>query len=1269
MAAGRETAVKLQQKVRELELELEARQEELARLSTIEQSYRIAAHERAAFSRKLNRLRAISDQPELYLDRDWRIIDYSGNMLSRTPQVAECARQRKHVRELISEDSFSQLLILSERIEGLSQLPYERGGRWRLRYSGPTPAEEIGRDWLVHDGAGVYNCRHRWRIETLQGRTRIVHEPHPEDQLDCYLMTGAEYGGAEEDLKVVCRFRTDPRPELIRDLSLVICGSPAGGAILPDMLGYTVCNGSNYNTEARIQRQTLTMTSVLEALEPDTEYEVTVERIGGRLTRRLRHLASGREAPVLTLIDSQAIYDQQHHLGLTTYSGAAEVYGIEVHTRPSRFSIETFHLPCETTVSLQTREGSQRKFRLRLGTDSNPDSPLRTLILQDVTEYHQALEALRESEERFRTVFHASPDSIALGSLPDSKYRYVNDTFVAQTGYTREETIGKGSLELGIWQDPADYDRMISTLARQGYCENLQACCRMKNGEIVPALVSARIVSIGGIRQTLVIVRDIRELETARSALSESEQRFRALVETMPCGVTELDCRGDLTFANRAYAEMLGYQVEQVIGGPSASVLAFDELGRQEYYRFMADLVREQPLPLAVIRHTSTRDGRPIDLQVDWNYKLDREGRVTGFISTVTDITSRLRAERALRENEEKYRQLFEMESDALFLISNETGKILEINASACRMYGFSREELLARRNVDLSAEPDATRGATQHRLTQIPVRWHRKQDGTVFPVEITASHFTWHEQSVHLAAMRDITERIEARQELERQRAFLKTVIDACPSFIYVKDHQARVVLANRPLAELIGRSEAELIGANTLDIFADDRPTAEKLYREDLELLSGKRELIEEEESFTDRHGRCRWLYRVKLPLRDDQGRPVQVLGVSTDITDRKRLEEEELKASKLESLGLLAGGIAHDFNNILTAILGHISLARRQGRLDEHSAEALAEAEKASFRAKDLTRQLLTFSRGGAPVKRAMAIDTLVRECVGFTLSGSRIRCNFDLPADLWTVEVDDSQFGQVIQNLVINADQAMPNGGAIKIEAANLTLREGELPPLEAGRWIRLSFTDRGGGIPPENLPRIFDPYFTTKQKGSGLGLATTYSVVKRHNGHITVESVLGHGATFRIYLPATGSAPQVDSPLSEENAARGRGARVLVMDDEEAVREVLLAILGHLGYQVAVAREGAEAIELYRRAREQGQPFDALVMDLTIAGGMGGLEAIRHLRELDPAVKALVSSGYSSDPVLANYREHGFSGMVCKPYRIEDLERELRRVLG
>jgi len=365
-------------------------------------------------------------------------------------------------------------------------------------------------------------------------------------------------------------------------------------------------------------------------------------------------------------------------------------------------------------------------------------------------------------------------------------------------------------------------------------------------------------------------------------------------------------------------------------------------------------------------------------------------------------------------------------------------------------------------------------------------------------------------------------------------------------------------------------------------------------------------------------------------------------------------------------LESIGILTGGIAHDFNNILAAILGNISLAKISIDDKNEVIELLKEAEKVSLHAKDLTQQLLTFSKGSSPIKETTELIELIKNSARFTLRGSNVRYRSSIAPDLWTADVDKGQIKQVLGSLIINAQQAMPEGGTINITAENVTLTTEDNLPLQEGKYVKISIIDKGAGIPDDHLSNIFDPYFTTKQKGSGFGLTTAYSIIKRHDGHITVASELGVGTTFHIYLPA--SSIQVEKKveiIKEPVIIKGK---ILLMDDEQDIRMIVSKTLTRSGSVVEVASDGAEAIDLYKKAMVSSKPFDAVILDLTIPEAMGGKEAIKKLLEIDPDVKAVVSSGYSDDPAISNFKEYGFVDSISKPYKFKELIEVLNKVM-
>ncbi|MFH1137904.1 MAG: ATP-binding protein [Pseudomonadota bacterium] len=511
-----------------------------------------------------------------------------------------------------------------------------------------------------------------------------------------------------------------------------------------------------------------------------------------------------------------------------------------------------------------------------------------------------------------------------------------------------------------------------------------------------------------------------------------------------------------------------------------------------------------------------------------------------------------------------------------------------------------------------------------------------------------------------------EIVERSRAEAALAAEKERLTVTLGSIGEGVITTDTEGRIDSLNREAALLTGWTRERAVSRPINEVFRlSGRPVEELGEHPVHKALAGGAIISPANPAvLSDENGRERVVTYSVAPIRNRESRVMGAVVVFRDVTLQKKLEQDYIQSAKLESLGVLAGGIAHDFNNILTAILGNLSLARLYSDPGGPISVKLGEAEKAAFHAKGLTQQLLTFSKGGAPVKTTTTIEALLVDTVNFAMSGSNAKCRFSLDSDLWPLEIDPSQISQVINNLVINAYQAMPEGGEIVVGAANRLVRDpGEVRGVVPGKYVVIWVRDQGPGVSEELREKIFDPYFTTKEKGSGLGLSTCYSVVKKHGGFIDLSSDPGAGATFRVFLPAADRRSDPEKKEDDRGLAPGCG-RILLMDDEEKILEVTREALTFLGYEVETARDGAETIEKYSQALQEGRGFDVVIMDLTIPGGVGGQAALNELRKLDPEIQAVVSSGYSQDPVMARHREFGFRGVLPKPFRLEELSRVL-----
>jgi len=515
-----------------------------------------------------------------------------------------------------------------------------------------------------------------------------------------------------------------------------------------------------------------------------------------------------------------------------------------------------------------------------------------------------------------------------------------------------------------------------------------------------------------------------------------------------------------------------------------------------------------------------------------------------------------------------------------------------------------------------------------------------------------------------------EMAEREQTEKALASEKERLTVTLHSIGDGVLVTDLAGRILLLNKVAEELTGWTQEEALNLPLHKVFRIIE-TATGNFRADLvgDVLT-KNDVVSHADAstFIAKDGTELLVVYNSAPIRDKSGDLIGVILAFRDITEKQKVEEELLRSRKLESIGILAGGIAHDFNNFLMAILGNISIAKMMTAPSDKVYQKLEEAEKATLRAKGLTQQLLTFSRGGAPIKKVLSISEIIKDATTFTLAGSNVKGNFEFEDDLWSVEVDEGQMSQVINNLMINACQAMPDGGVVRLQAKNVTVSEEDPSALRPGRYVRISVEDQGSGISEDYLEKIFDPYFTTKENGTGLGLATCYSIVKKHDGLITARSRLQLGTTFYVWLPAVEVADAQYLKNEAEYPLEGKG-RVLLMDDEEMIRDVAGEMLMHMGYEVSFAQNGVEAIEMYLKSWEADRPYDAAIMDLTVPGGMGGGEAIRRLIAIDANVKAIVSSGYANDPIMSDYKKCGFAGVVVKPYKTEELGRVLSEVIS
>ena len=603
-------------------------------------------------------------------------------------------------------------------------------------------------------------------------------------------------------------------------------------------------------------------------------------------------------------------------------------------------------------------------------------------------------------------------------------------------------------------------------------------------------------------------------------------------------------------------------------------------------------------------------------------------------------------------EGDEVYDVLFRNNPAVIYLVDPETARIVDANNAACAFYGYKREDMLRLKTSDINI-------LSEDELKELGVRTskgtgayfnfrHRLADGSLRDVELYSGPVKIKGQVVLYSTVHDVTERRLSEARIEESERSLRAILSVSPIGICrVKD--GLLDWTNDALCRITGYSHEELSSRKPDFLFENSE-----------DHLKAQAHLNEKgwfEAKYRRKDGAAIEVLLQSATI-DDSSSIVTV----TDITHQTMAEREQARIGKLESLGALAGGIAHDFNNILTTVLGNVSLAKMYMNKDmEKAEEKLVNSEQAIMRAKDLTQRLLTFSKGGAPIKKVIHIEEFLKDVCQFVLTGTPVVCKFDFAPDLMPLEVDEGQLTQAVGHIVINGHQAMPGGGTIRVKAENVVIGS-SMPNLNPGRYVRISITDEGVGIPEEYMSTIFDPYFSTKEKGSGLGLAVCYSVISKHKGHVTVESTLGVGTSFSVYLPVFEGREEKRTQVDGGKMSITSG-RILVMDDEGSILDMVGDILGYHGYEVDFAYNGEEALSMYDKGK-----YDAVILDLTIPGGMGGKETMKALLKADPEVKAIVSSGYSSDPIMSDYKNHGFKDVIAKPYKIEELGEVVQRVI-
>ena len=879
----------------------------------------------------------------------------------------------------------------------------------------------------------------------------------------------------------------------------------------------------------------------------------------------------------------------------------------------------------------------------------------------------QLISELRELNAFQSYLMEKANDGIVI--LQDGALKWANRKILDLTGLTEGKALGRQFAEFVA----PDYKTLVTERYKKRLSgETLPDIYDIdligSDGARIPVEINVSVISYYQKPATLCIVRDITERKKAEEKLRHNQALLASVMDGTSDAVFVKDREGKYLFANKAAIAFLGEPAQEIIGRDDTQ---FFSPAEAKAIMTQDRKVMESKQTQTYEESLTTPDGVKHVFLATKGPVYDNSGDVTGIFGVSRDITERKAVESQLKMRE----FFFKASQDAAHVGSYSTDFIAgdwESSEVLDQIFGITKEYQRTIAGWLDIVHPDDQEmmnrylteeviGKRQHFNKEYRIK--RKSDGEMrWVLGLGEVKFDSAGNIVSMmGTIQDITDRKKIENALVQSSREWQETFDAANDMVCLISRDFEFIKANKRTLEKLGKAKHEVIGKKCYQLIHGLNHPIENCPCQ-MSLNQGRSQRSEICDKGT-------YYYATADPLFDDEGKIKAFSHIVTDLTERKQLEAERQKSEKLESISLLAGGIAHDFNNFLTAVIGNIQMAELsvEGK-DVYTAKSiLVEAEKAAVRAKLLTQQLLTFSKGGTPVKKAINLNKLLRETVVFACSGSLIKPRFSIPNDLCPVEADEGQINQVIQNLVINAGQAMPDGGEIEIIAGNAVIRgDSSLP---AGRYVKIDVVDHGLGIPKENRDKIFTPYFTTKQKGNGLGLASSYAIIKKHFGLITFDSEVGAGSTFHVYLPATDTVVKVDAESFSKLSRATTACSVLVMDDEDSIRMLLGRLLKSIGCRVELVKDGQEAIKKYIEARESGNPFDVVILDLTIPGGLGGKDTIARLLEIDPRVKAVVSSGYATDPIMSDYRSYGFSGVVTKPFDINVMKRVVAELIN
>jgi len=895
------------------------------------------------------------------------------------------------------------------------------------------------------------------------------------------------------------------------------------------------------------------------------------------------------------------------------------------------------------------------------------DIKLLAVVCEMTTMTRQRIDATKsliENERTLKAVLANIPAAATILFDHEMKILIAEGNSLAKAGYRSEYVIGRkldqyDDLRILSMIKPHFEKALTGEISRGEFVFNdeyflLQTSpVRDDNGEITAGVA---------------LFQNVNEQKKAEEALRASEERFRQLAESIDqvYWICDID-KNELSYVSPAFEVLFGVSNSNKYLNRNSWIEHIHEADRENVREFYS---KQKQGYDGEMEYRVVRPDGSVRWVRDRAYPLfSSKGNLLRLTGVAEDITERKQVQIELRQSEATLRQVLDLVPHYIHA-KDKSGKFILANRAVAESYGMTSIELIGRNQTEVAVSADEVEQMMNddRRVIKSGEPLFRKGEeytdvnSVTHWLETTRVPFSHFGVPSVLVVAIDITDRKRTEEALRESEERFRHMAELAPEGIFEMDEKGVIVFANHAALNIFGLTQEDIdVGITPLDVISpEDREIAGRRLREVLE--TSLAQSAGEYTGFRKDGSHIPFRANIRPMMKD--GRVVGIRGVVSDLTDWRREEAERLKAQKLESIGVLAGGIAHDFNNILTGVMGNITLAQMIITDNEELQDVLHEAEIATERAAALTKQLLTFSKGGAPIREKTQLGEMITETARFATIGSNARCDFDIAEDLFMVEADVAQISQVVQNIVINADQSMPKGGIIEIAARNVTIEKDENESLKPGRYVCIEIRDSGVGIPEDNKPMIFDPFFTTKSTGEGLGLSTAYSIVKKHDGHIEVESQVGEGSMFAVYLPVSDET-ESQSPKDEQVS---KVPRILVMDDDKLVSKFARTVIEREGYRVTCTLDGKEAALVYKEALDKGDPYNIVVLDLTVPGGVGGRDALELLKGIDPDVIAIASSGYSGEDTDVDTEEWGFAGFVAKPYKPAALISELQRFL-